>query len=71
MCLRIPNTQALIKNVIKEFLSLLQDEMKQLKWYYDPQRSFNRIKNNIFKLYDGKYPHPPPNNGTKFHDELK
>jgi hypothetical protein len=58
-------------NVIKEFLSLLQDEMKQLKWYYDPQRSFNRIKNNIFKLYDGKYPHPPPNNGTKFHDELK
>ena len=57
--------------IVKEFLSLLQNEMKVLKWYYDPQRSYNRVRHFIFQFYHGNYPNPPPNNGTLYHDELK
>jgi hypothetical protein len=59
-------------HIIKDFLTLLRNEMKKdLNWYYDPQRSFTRIRNYVYKFYDGKYPIPPQNNGTMFHDELK
>jgi hypothetical protein len=58
--------------IITEFMTLIQSEMQQsLHWYYDPQRSFTRIRNFIYKLYDGKYPNPPHRNGTVYHDELK
>lgn len=57
--------------IIKDFLTLLKNEMQDLQWYYDPQRSFNRVRNYIYHIYDGKYPHPPDNNGTMYHDELK
>jgi hypothetical protein len=57
--------------IIKDFSTLLQNEMKRLQWYYDPQRSFDRVRNFIHNFYHGQYPVPPPNNGTIYHDELR
>jgi hypothetical protein len=59
-------------SIIVNFSYLLKNEMmSNLNWYYDPERSINRVKTFINKLYHGSYPNPPPNNGTMFHDELK
>lgn len=59
-------------SIINNFSYLIKNEMMHtLNWYYDPQRSIHRVRNFIYKLYQGSYPNPPPNNGTMFHDELK
>lgn len=58
--------------IIKDFIKVIKKEMaKSLDWYWDSQRSFDRIENFMFKFYHGHFPIPPKNNGTFFHDELK
>jgi hypothetical protein len=58
--------------IITDFKNLIKKEMaKSMSWYYDPQRSFDRVENFMFKYYHGRFPIPPKNNGTFYHDELK
>lgn len=60
------------QKIISDFRSLIKNQFKNdQNWYYYGGNSLDTLKHFMMSFYKGIYPHPPPFQQNRFHDELK